>query len=69
MKFKKEDKLYSFIGEELLELDFISEIDNLRILVSDENNNYVLYKKFCYLLKDEAIANMYWFISTIIARL
>ena len=62
---EKNDKIYTFMGENLLELEFIEYIDDLRLSAKDDDCTYTVYKKDCYLSKDDAINGMIDYLKTL----
>jgi len=59
------DKIFSFLGEDLLELTVLRDIDALRIEVEDDECTYCIYKVHCYNSPEEAFIGMqkamlYW---------
>ena len=62
---KSGDTVYSFLGEDLVELKVFDDVDNLRIAAQDDECTYCLYKVHCYSTPEEAFKGMqkamlYW---------
>lgn len=52
------ERVYCFLGEEIISGLVIEIVDDIRIRLEDRSNTYCVYIKHCYLDKEDAIDGM-----------
>ena len=57
-KFNSNDIVYTFMGEELVEIKVHDYLDEIRVCGATEESNVTVYAKHCHKTRDEAISAM-----------
>ncbi len=63
--FTKNDTVYSFMGEELVEIKVQGYLDDIRLCGETEDSNVTVYAVHCHKTKQEAINAMNIYLSTL----